>query len=145
MRSSVFALGVVCLLIAADPTDSDKKELEKFKGTWRWIFLESEGVKVPEDQFKNSRLVIDGDRFTSQEADVTYRGTFKVSPGSKPKAIDVVFTEGPEKGKSFKGIYELEGDVYKVCLGMPGRERPTQFVSKPGSGHVLEILRRQKR
>jgi uncharacterized protein (TIGR03067 family) len=75
---------------------------------------------------------------------VTYRGTFKLDLSKKPKEIDVVFTEGPEKGKTSLGIYELEGDVYKVCIGLTGKKRPTEFISKPGSGHVLEVLKRQK-
>jgi uncharacterized protein (TIGR03067 family) len=67
-----------------------------------------------------------------------------VHPSAHPKTIDVTFTEGPEKGKSSYGIYELEGDTYRVCIGLTGKPRPTDFASTPGSGHVLEVLKREK-
>jgi uncharacterized protein (TIGR03067 family) len=31
--------------------------------------------------------------------------------------IDVTFKEGPEKGKTRRGIYVLEGDTHKICFG----------------------------
>jgi uncharacterized protein (TIGR03067 family) len=145
MLSSCAVLGFACLITRAEPTEDVKKELEKLRGTWKWVFMEQEGTKLPEATFKDSRLIIDGDKFLARDPQQTLKGTFTVSVSQKPKTIDVTFTEGPEKGKSFKGIYELEGDTYKVCLALPGKERPTEFVSKPESGYVLEILRREKR
>jgi uncharacterized protein (TIGR03067 family) len=138
-------LGFACLVSAADPPEDARKEIEKFRGTWKWIFMESEGTKLPEETFKNSRLIMDGEKFIARDPKETLSGTFTVSVSRKPKTIDVTFNEGPEKGKVFKGIYELEGDTYKVCIALPGKERPTEFVSKPESGHVLEVLRREKR
>jgi len=41
-------------------------------------------------------------------------------------------------------IYELEGDTYKVCMALEGHPRPTEFVTRPGNGHVFEILKREK-
>jgi hypothetical protein len=38
--------------------------------------------------------------------------------------------------------YSALGDTYKVCIGLAGRERPTVFASEPGSGHVLQVLKR---
>ena len=145
MLSSSVVLGFACLVSAADPPEDARKEIEKFRGTWKWIFMESEGTKLPEETFKNSRLIMDGDKFIARDPKETLTGTFTVSASRKPKTIDVTFNEGPEKGKVFKGIYELEGDTYKVCIALPGKERPTEFVSKPESGHVLEVLRREKR
>jgi uncharacterized protein (TIGR03067 family) len=148
----LLALAVATLLagsawaLAADASkpDADRKELAKFEGTWRFASIEVEGKKVPEEQVKKSgKMVIRGNKFTI-EGGVTYRGTFKLDVSTKPKRIDVTFTAGPEKGKALLGIYELEGDTYKVCLGMPGKPRPKAFAAKPGSGHVLEVLKREK-
>jgi uncharacterized protein (TIGR03067 family) len=96
------------------------------------------------DDFKKSRLIIKGDRFTFKTEQGSGAGTFKVDLAQKPKKIDVTFTDGPEKGKTAQGIYELEGDTYKVCIALAGKERPTTFASKPNSGHVLEVLQREK-
>jgi uncharacterized protein (TIGR03067 family) len=74
----------------------------------------------------------------------TYRGTFTLDLGVTPGRIDMAFTEGPEAGKAVHGIYELDGDTYKVCVRMTGRGRPEGFVSNPGSGHALEVLKRER-
>jgi uncharacterized protein (TIGR03067 family) len=122
-----------------------QKELSRFEGTWQFVSIEIEGKKVPEEQVKNSgKLVLKGDQFTLRQGDVTYKGTLKVDLTQKPKRIDITFTDGPEKGRTSLGIYELDGDTYKVCIGLTGKDRPTEFASKPGSGHVLEVLKREK-
>lgn len=61
-----------------------------------------------------------------------------------PKTIDMIFTEGPEKGKTSLGIYELDGDNLKICLGLVGRDRPKEYLTKQNSGHALETLEREK-
>jgi uncharacterized protein (TIGR03067 family) len=145
MTSFLLQAGLLVLVGGGDATEDAKRELEKFQGTWKWVSMVSDGMKLSEEVFKNSRLVIDGNKFTAKDPQETLHGTFVVSVKSKPKTIDVTFTEGPEKGKAFKGIYELEGDTYKVCIALPGKDRPTEFVSKPGSENVLEVLQRVKR
>ena len=121
-----------------------KPELEKFEGTWRYASMEAEGAPLPEAAFKDARLVLRGDQFTLTNPMGTNRGTYRLDPTQTPKLIDVEFTEGPEKGKTVLGIYELEGDTCRVCRGQAGKPRPTEFVSKAGSGYLLEVLKRQK-
>src|SRR5262249_3394473 len=38
--------------------------------------------------------------------------------------------------------YELDGDTYKVCYAVPGKARPKEFVSRPGTGISLEVYKR---
>ncbi len=137
--------GVVFLLAARDAEEEIKKELKRFEGTWKWISLESEKMKLSEEALEHPRLKIMGDKFTVTEQATTFGGTFKVDPSKKPKTMDVTFTEGPEKGKTFTGIYELEGDTYKVCIDPEGKSRPKEFAVKQGSGFVLEVLKREKK
>jgi hypothetical protein len=54
------------------------------------------------------------------------------------------FTQGPEKGNTSYGIYELAGDDWKLCLTIAGKKRPTEFAAKPKSGHGFEVLKREK-
>jgi uncharacterized protein (TIGR03067 family) len=136
----------VSLVLAADPvSDEVKKEIERFEGTWKFVSLETEGRKLDEKVLEHPRLIIKGDRFTSKEGETTHHGVFKVDPTKKPKTIDVTFTDGPEKGKTMLGIYELEGDTYKVCFSLGGKNRPTEFATKAGTNLVLETLKREKR
>ncbi len=54
------------------------------------------------------------------------------------------FTEGPEKGNTNRGIYELEGDIWKMCVSMTGGPASIKFATSAGSGCALETLRRDK-
>src|SRR5205823_4054339 len=40
------------------------------------------------------------------------------------------------------GIYELEGDTWKICLTLTAKERPKEFAAPAGSGLALETLKR---
>ena len=143
----LLVLGVVFILAAVDTDEEVKKELAKFEGTWKYVCVESEKMKVSEDALKGLRLKIRGDKFTvaGENADAAFSGTFKVDPSKKPKTIDVTFSDGPEKGKTTLGIYELEGDTYKACVDPNGKTRPSEFAIKPGSGYVLIIHKREKK
>jgi uncharacterized protein (TIGR03067 family) len=131
-----------------DMGDSQAKvveaELERFEGTWRFESLIVEGREVPPEGLQTSRLTLKGDTFEMTDPMATYRGTFRIDPSVTPKRIAMAFTEGPEAGKTVLGIYELDGDTYKVCVGLAGRGRPEGFASKTGSGHALEVLKREK-
>ena len=120
-----------------------EEELKRFKATWRFIDIEAEGEKVPAKAFEKDTLVLKGNQFTSYVAGRVVHGVFKINPLAKPKTIDIIFTEGPGKGHSQKAIYELEGDTQKICIAMPDQPRPTEFASKAGSGHILEVLQRE--
>ncbi|HEV2950200.1 MAG TPA: TIGR03067 domain-containing protein [Gemmataceae bacterium] len=144
-RRYLLICGVVFLLAAADAADDVKKELARFEGTWKIISLETEQNKLTEDALKHIQLKLEGDKFTTVDENRETRGTFKPDPSKKPKTIDMTMTDGPLKGKTMLGIYELEGDTYKVCVDVQGKSRPTEFAVKPGSGYVLEILNREKK
>jgi uncharacterized protein (TIGR03067 family) len=120
-------------------------ELKKFEGTWKFVSVEVEGDEVPEERFADDRLVIKGRQFRSSAGGKTNHGVFKIDPTAKPKTIDLTFTDGPGKDQTQKGIYELEGDTQKICFSLPGRPRPTEFVSKADSRLMIQVLEREKR
>ena len=135
---------VAGLFLAADD-EAVKKEYKNFTGTWKFVSLEVDGVNVGIEAVKEARLIIKGNEFSMKSPEGTHKGTYKVDLSKKPKQIDIVFTEGPEKDKTLLGIYELDGDTYKVCIAMENnKNRPMEFASKPGSGNVLEVLKREK-
>jgi uncharacterized protein (TIGR03067 family) len=102
----------------------------------------------PADDLKGHLLVIEGERFTIRlKGKVLYGGTVRVHPDRKPAAIDFVQTEGAFKGKTWLGIYRLDGDRLRVCDNAYAldRGRPTEFASPAGSGLVLVDFERQKK
>jgi uncharacterized protein (TIGR03067 family) len=119
-----------------------KQELARLQGTWNFAEMEVDGRALQPATFRGSRIVIDENRFTTITAGVTYKGTFSVDITKSPKTIDMTFTEGPEKGNTALGIYELEKDRWKICLTTGALERPRAFATKEGAGLALETLTR---
>ncbi len=70
------------------------------------------------------------------------KGTFKLDPSKKPKAMDLTL-EKKGKKETALFIYELDGDNLKLCWRKPGGKRPTHFTSKDTGG--LMILKRNKK
>jgi uncharacterized protein (TIGR03067 family) len=118
------------------------KELAKLQGTWTIAALEVNGQKMSAGMLAAASIVVQGDHFTSLGMGATYEGTLSLDPARKPKAFDLKFTAGPEKGHTSLGIYALDGATWKLCLTVSGKSRPKKFATSPGSGLALETLHR---
>jgi len=121
--------------------DEPKSE---FEGTWDLVSVERDGKERPVE--KGTQMVTTGNKFVVKAGDkVIAAGTFKLDANKKPKWSDVTYTEGPDKGKTIKGIYEVEGDTSRFCrAGTPEQERPTEFKTKAGTGGLASVYKRAK-
>ena len=136
-------LAVLALSASAAPNPQAAKELAKFQGAWDMQSLDESGKSTPADEAKSLRLVLKGDHWEMQEAGKKIgAGTFAINP--KTKSIDRTDSEGKDAGKSFHGIYEINGDSLKTCWSPAGKERPTTFETKKGDGRELDELTRVK-
>ena len=138
---------IFALLVGADKPKQDPavNELEKLQGTWNFVTLEVDGMKLPEAMLKgSSNIVIKGDTFKTITGGVIYEANIRIDAAKNPKTIDFIFTDGPEKGKTSLGIYEVDGDDLKICLGLSRKYRPAQFATTQGSRNALETLKRVK-
>lgn len=98
---------------------------------------------IPAGMLGSARIVIQQDKFVSLAMGATYEGTIEIDAGQSPKTFNLHFTAGPEAGNTSPGIYELDGENWKICLALRGDNRPQGFATAPGSGHACEILKRQ--
>ena len=119
-------------------------ELEKLRGTWKIIALEVEGREMPKEMLGGATITIDGDNFSTTSMGATFAGKVSYDASGDRSTIDIAFTEGPHAGQKSLGIYELQGDDWKLCLGFAGSDRPQEFATTPGSGHALELLTREQ-
>jgi uncharacterized protein (TIGR03067 family) len=118
-------------------------DIKKLQGEWLITSLHMDGQKSPDSVFSDAKIIVKGTKFTSITMGTTYKGSIELDETKSPKAVDLNFTAGPEKGCRNLGIYELEGDTWKLCLATRGPVRPKNFSTKPGDGVALEILKRE--
>lgn len=116
------------------------QDFERLQGTWSVVSLEMDGQKMSGG---GAQIVVRGNRFSSIAMGATYKGTVTVHEANAPRAFDLRFEDGPEKGNTNFGIYELQGDTWKICLATRGSERPKEFAAPLGTGIALETLQRQ--
>ena len=93
---------------------------------------------------RSVKLVIKGDRYTVTVGKQLDRGTVKLDPEAKPKALDITGTDGPNKGKTIRAIYERDGDTLRVCYDLSGKGRPKEFKTSEGTQLFLVTYKRQK-
>jgi uncharacterized protein (TIGR03067 family) len=145
MTRHIWLAAAFGLLLPADSQEPAAKELARFEGVWSFAQVEVDGAKQPEAPFATNKLLIlkDG-RFAIMQGPRITRGALKLDPTKMPKHYDVTHTQSAAKGQTALGIYEFEGDTFKVCFPLKGKDRPSEFVNKPGSGLLFFVFKREK-
>jgi uncharacterized protein (TIGR03067 family) len=145
------------LLLAAEPPaekveplekdDLIKAEVAKLQGEWTIVSVLVNGAKASEEDVKAVRRKIEGANFVltvkKEESSSTVKGKYTLDPTKRPKHIDVIVLDGDKERVITPGIYELDGDTQKVCLGRPDA-RPDDFSCEEGSGRTLFVWKRAK-
>jgi uncharacterized protein (TIGR03067 family) len=126
--------------------DADRKELS---GSWQAVAYALGGKKAPDTAMKDISLVFyaDGKTKAIRDGKVFIASTTKIDPTQIPATIDMTYSEGEGdlKGKTALGIYKIEGNLLTICRSAPGRPRPAEFSSNPGSGLTLMSYRKATR
>jgi uncharacterized protein (TIGR03067 family) len=134
-------LATMAALSAANE-DAARVEMKAMEGTWQLVSAVRDGKETPDDVVKKIRVVIKD-------------GKHSVYFGDKAAVKDIPFTVDPTKnpkttvdtlpdGREIKGIYKLDGDTLTSCVAEAGKDRPSEFASRPGSGHTLRVFKRMK-
>jgi uncharacterized protein (TIGR03067 family) len=120
-----------------------QSDLEKLQGAWRITALESDG-RAMQDIPRDARIVVKGETFVSTGMGAEYTGTIQLDSTKAPKRIDLVFVMGPESGARNVGIYDVDGDTWRLCLATSGTKRPRTFATRAGTGVAIETLERER-
>jgi uncharacterized protein (TIGR03067 family) len=121
-----------------------KEDARILEATWVPAIAELAGKEFPEKVLKTMKLIVKDGRYTAKVGDVIDQGTVKIDSTKKPKAMDIMGTEGPNKGKTFLAIYELKGDSLRICYDLSGKARPTEFKTKVDTQLFLVTYMREK-
>jgi uncharacterized protein (TIGR03067 family) len=154
MFGKIATAGLLYLLttVLANASDENKEEVAKFEGTWAAVSYVENGHDDGETggpaEESLIRWVFKGDKVTllAETEEAALKGSFKLDPKPKTKTIDMVFPPAPDskKDQTVLGIYEFEGNKLKICYGLDGVKRPTEFKSKPKSSHIMIVFEKLK-
>lgn len=123
-------------------TDAQKKDLGALSGTFVIISYERDGKKSPADEIKTMKVVQEGAEWKFYQGDDITLGRDTVYPDKSPKQVDSYYINGPVRDKVAKGLYKIDGDTVTYVHADPGKERPTEFATKPDSGLTLIVLKK---
>jgi uncharacterized protein (TIGR03067 family) len=104
---------------------------------WRQAAVVIDGVSVP--LARPTHLVVTDEGYTILVGGKTYqKGTTKMPDRDRPWETDVTVTEGASAGETIRQISKVEGDLLIAC-NAGGADRPTEFSSREGTGHLLSV------
>jgi uncharacterized protein (TIGR03067 family) len=148
MKSTLaLLLLVVCLAGCAGVSPHNRqsalqRDVRKLQGDWTIVSETIDGKKQPDD-IQRVTMTYNGHHWVQRKNGVIVNeGNSEFRSNTNPKEIDILPTRGPSAGKVVPGIYRLNGDVYEGCFVLPGKARPTEFSSKPGSGQFYVTFKR---
>jgi len=134
----VFAVSLAAF--AAEPTN----DATAVQGKWRPTKAVLGGQPIPDAVVKSISLKLDNGKYEVFVGDSPDRGTYTLDSASEPKGMSITGTEGPNRGKTFPAIYELDGDTLRICYDLSGAKRPAEFKSVAGTKLYLVTYGRKK-
>ncbi len=138
-RVLFFFVAIVIVVIATGcNAGNDGKRIQ---GTWAIASAEIGGNPFPPQAAKLITLKI-GEGKYEVKAENLDKGTYTIDPAAKPKTLDIFGVEGPNAGKHFPCIYELNGDELRVCYQLGNGPRPAEFKSPAGTQIFLVTYKR---
>ncbi len=145
MKTQVFVAAFILAWTPSVCCGDDKSDAKMLEGTWAPTKAELNGNPLQEEILKDLRLVIKGDKYTVKWGEVVDEGQLKIDSAKTPKSMDVIGTEGPNKGNTIPAIYEVKDDTLRICYTLGGKERPKEFQSKKDTEIFLVSYKREKR
>ncbi len=132
LAGSLMAFSFVGVVLA------DEKALKELEGTYTVISLEKGGKAAPKEISDGLTINIKGDTFTINVMGEAKKATIKADASKTPNTIDISPSDGPEKGKSFPGIYKLEKGELTIVFTEKGGDRPKELTSE-GDSMMLKL------
>ena len=125
------------------PADRDAQWLA---GEWKVAFIEARGrAAFPDEDLTDARIIFKDGKAEVKDLKAMFvrNFAFKIDPTASPKAIDVTFLEGEQKGVTFEGAYVTLQNEVRMCLRLEHTKlgRPKGFATVSGAGLYTFFLR----
>ncbi|MDY3555738.1 TIGR03067 domain-containing protein [Gemmata sp. JC717] len=127
--------------LAAEP-EGDLKALQGV-----WVIEDAKlGGRDHKDDFAGMKLTVTGEKYVIDFAENSDKGAVTLGETQKPKQIDLTTRkDGPFKGRTLPGVYELKGDTVMLCLNSEKPDRPTKFEAPAKTPLMLLTFKREKK
>jgi uncharacterized protein (TIGR03067 family) len=142
--------GSAALLLAADVglrAEDEKDRTPPFAGAWVIVAGEKEGKKEPAERIEGTRVRITRDTIvvTDSKDQQVYVMEYQADLGRRPNPIRMTLTEGPHKGRSAKGIIQLQDDgTLHLAYAFGDDKPPTEFATRKGTKKLMFVMKRAK-
>jgi uncharacterized protein (TIGR03067 family) len=117
--------------------DSERIDAKSLEGTWKIVFAELSGQRLPEAVTKEMRLLLQDGAYTLKSNSPDDKGTVKYDLTKKIPEMDILGEDGPNKGRKILAIFAVEGEQLVVCYDLEGKKRPTEFKTSAETKHFL--------
>lgn len=139
-------LAPVALAQSAGRPDPAQAEWKRLEGVWEGYVVEGRGEKADRGPF-HLRLTVAGQTMAAVDLRNGNKnlgtGKLTIDTTGPLRHLDAVGAPLPAKReKSFLGVYQLDGDTLRWCVGNKQDVRPEEFRSF--NGNYLLILKRKK-
>ncbi len=125
-------------------TAADPPAAEALEGAWTPVKAELGGQPMDDSVLKTISLKLHHGDYEVSVAGQPDKGTYTIDSSTKPRAMTITGTDGPNKGKTFPAIYELRGGTLRICYDLSGHKRPEEFKTEPGTRLYLVTYRRKQ-
>jgi len=119
LAGCVFALG-----FAVAP--ADEKSAKDLDGTYTAVALVRDGKDAPDAVVATATAKIAAGELTLKLKDKAYPAKIKLDATKTPAHIDIAPSDGPDKGRTFLGIYKIEKGELVISFAEKG-DRPADF------------------
>jgi uncharacterized protein (TIGR03067 family) len=149
MRRTLLFVVIATLAFAGLSNAGDpKKDLQALQGNWTVKSIQESDPQMnpPPEALKEMMVNFKGDIMTINfEGKTAAKFKIKLGGTKSPKTIDMTHEEGPEKGKTELGIYNLQGNTFTFCVNDAGKPRPTKLATVAKTEISLVELQKAKK
>jgi uncharacterized protein (TIGR03067 family) len=132
------------LVVPLTSVAAELPDAKIIQGTWTPMKAELGGQPMPDAVLKTIALKLNNGKYDVSVAGEPDKGTYTIDSSTKPKSMIITGTDGPNKGRTFPAIYELEADSLRICYDLSGKQRPAEFKTLAGTRLYLVTYQRRK-
>lgn len=132
------------MAIAATVAGDEKSDLDRLQGSWIVASLTEKGKALTKEEIEGLEVTIEKDILTGiQKGKTVVKCKVKLDSAKNPKAIDLTYLIGDDKGKSEPGIYKLDKEQFTLVLDEEKKGRPTAFDGKGTETYSVHVLKKK--